>query len=69
MKFGFIAKHRGVWPVSWLLRGARCLEQWFPRLARSCAERPVAQRRKVCGKDPRQLHLQLSDLWRAPLLA
>nr|WP_231564889.1 IS3 family transposase [Sphingomonas sp. Ant H11] len=51
------------------LRGARCLAQWFPRLARTRAKRPVAERRSVCREDPRQLHLQLPNLWRASRLA
>ena len=34
-----------------------------PRLARARAERPVAQRRRVCRENPSQLRLQLPDLW------
>ena len=42
MRFGFIAKHRGIWPVAVALRGARCLAQWVLCLADARAERPFA---------------------------
>ncbi len=39
MKFGFIAKHRSIWPVAWLSE-ALGLEIWLPCLAASRAKRP-----------------------------
>ena len=40
VKFGFIAKHRGIWPARWLCGGARCLAGWV-----LCpADRPRSQR-------------------------
>ena len=33
MKFGFIAKHRSVWPAAWLCRSAWRIEVWLPCLA------------------------------------
>lgn len=48
MRFAFIAKHRGIWPVSWICEAPRNLwrglAQWFPRLAGAYAERAFAQR-------------------------
>ena len=46
MKFAFVAKHRGVWQVSWI-REARLFTQRLSREAGLCAECPHTQRRRV----------------------
>ena len=46
MKFGFIAKHRGIWPVTWL-RSAGCVSFRLPCLARASAELARRVRRDV----------------------
>ncbi len=47
MRFAFIAKHRGIWPVSWICEAPkdpwRGLAQWLSPLAGACAERAFAQ--------------------------
>ncbi len=44
MKFGFIAKHRRIWPVAWLC-AALGVSRSGPCLARASAERAIARRR------------------------
>ena len=69
MRFAFIAKHRGIWPVWWICETLGGLAQWLPCLARPRTERPRAQRRGVQRQDPVELRLQRSDLRRPPCLA
>ena len=38
MKFAFVAKHRGIWPVRWDVRAARGLAFGLPCLADAIAE-------------------------------
>ena len=38
MKFGFIAKHRGIWPCGMDVRGARCLAGWLLCVADTTAQ-------------------------------
>ena len=62
MKFGFIAKHRGIWAVDWM-RGARRLAGGFyawltrPRTRRSQSEEEL-------GAKVRASSAQRSNLWR-----
>ena len=73
MRFAFVAKHRGIWPVSWICEAPkvawRRLAQRLSCLVGSGTKRPFAQRCRPCGQGPRELHIQLPDLWRPPRLA
>ena len=58
MKFGFVAKHRGVWPVRWLCEALRVARSGFhawpfrPPSARAVAEEALTARvRPVFGSD------------------
>jgi transposase-like protein len=43
MKFGVVAKHRGIWPVRWLCEALGVSRSGFPCVADPPAERPHAQ--------------------------
>ena len=40
MKFGFIAKHRGIWPVLWMCEALRCLAGWLLCVGDTTAQPP-----------------------------
>jgi hypothetical protein len=64
MKFGFIAKHRGIWPADWLCGAlgvsARRLLCRADTTAQSAVLAAMKSRRQGSG----QLPCQRSNLWR-----
>ncbi len=65
MRFAFIAKHRGIWPVAW----ARCLAKRLPCLAHPGAVAACPRRRGDRCEGPCQPCRKLSHLWCPPCLA
>jgi hypothetical protein len=63
VKFAFIAKHRGIWPAEWLVRGARCLAGRVLCLADTTAQSAQPERRRAGREGSRQLPRQRSNLW------
>ena len=58
MKFAFVAKHRGIWPVAMVVRGARCLARGLLCLADAGPERIAARSDEALGAKVRASFLQ-----------
>ncbi len=67
MMFGFVAKHRGVWPVSWMC-DALGVSRSGPHAWLTRPRRDKSIRDDI-GSDPFKLSALGSDLWCAPCLA
>ena len=70
MKFGFIAKHRAIWPVAWLCEALDVSRSGFQRLADT--DRPSARARAdedAGSEGAGELRRQRPHLWRPPCLA
>ena len=59
MRFAFIAKHRGIWPVAWLCEALVFRAVGLSCLARPGTECPRSERRRDRRQGARQLRLQL----------
>ena len=69
MKFAFIARHRHVWPVSWLCGTLDVSRSGFHAwLRRAPSAREIADE-ELTAKNSLELHGERSHLWRAPRLA
>ena len=63
MKFGFIAKHRGIWAVDWM-RGRSASRGRLLCLADTAAHSTQPERRRAGRQNPGELPAQRSNLWR-----
>ena len=69
MKFGFIAKHRGIWPVLWMCEGLGVsrggFDAWVtrPRSRRSRADEELGAKVRVGFLGRRDLR-RCEDRWR-----
>ena len=64
MKFGFVAKHRGIWAGGLDVRGARRLAGGLLCLADTAAQSTPAERGGAGRQGPGKLPGQRSNLWR-----
>ena len=70
VKFGFIAKHRGIWPAQVVVRGARCLAGWILCLADTTSLFGAARPRRGYRREGScQLPCERPDPWRQACVA
>ena len=69
MKFGFIAKHRGIWPAAWLCEALGVSREWILCLADAAAKPSRSPRRGAGDQGPGELPPERPDLRRETGLA